>query len=299
MKNNFWLLFLIFSVSVSGVAQKLEKDNQWWLGLKGGINSTILQVGDRYSVYTFSDANTSSKNYDLKYKKGFQLGILGAWDFWQGFNLSFQPQFATYKFSYESQNIWKSEGDELKVVDLHQQAISRLFFPLLLRYEFSLPKMGHAKQTHAHDKQSHVYHADNQHAKKKSKTIPYLQAGMQYSRLIAAQKTVTRAETVNSFEYEQKQELVDIKDLFNQKNAAFMFGGGVSYDVGGSFRVALDATYQLDMDNLVNQKNRYSNEKLNLTYQDAMDDFKLRNWAFSIHFLFPLKFVYSGNYKAL
>ena len=87
--------------------------------------------------------------------------------------------------------------------------------------------------------------------------------------------------------------------MLNQRNAAWILGGGVSYDLGGSFRVAIDANYQLDIDPLINQKKRYSNEKLTLGYQDTFDDIKLRNWAVAIHFLFPLKFIYSGNYKAL
>ena len=81
-----------------------------------------------------------------------------------------------------------------------------------------------------------------------------------------------------------------------QKDNSFI---SVGYDIGGSFRVAADITYQMQFDQMVNQKNRFDNKKLALKYYDAYDDSKLGNWNFSIHFLFPLKFVYSGSFKSI
>lgn len=282
-------------------SQHKEKDNQWWVGLKTGVNTTNVQKINSYSTFSFIDHTKHEKNYGLEYKLGYQVGLLGAWDFWNNFNLSFQPMYANQKFAFENTFEWESENNTLKIHDLHEHSFDYVTLPLFLRYEFKLPKMGGAKNPNSHGKKKKDKNGYATQTKKSasSKTTPYLEVGYFYSRLIGAQKNIVRTETIDGFENEPSQELIGVLDLINKGNHGMSFGGGISYDVGGSFRIAADVSYQMQLDQMVNQKNRYSNQKLALKYYDVFDDSKLRNWNFSIHFLFPLKFVYSGNFKSI
>jgi hypothetical protein len=300
MKTVFYFIIGFLTIPVIATAQHKEKDNQWWLGIKGGINQSNVLVLDRYDVFTYSEGQNAEKNYNFKYKKGYQIGLIGAWDFYKFFNLSFQPQLSKYSFDYESKNTWSDENNKFQITNYHNQQFQRVFLPLFLRYEFHFHKQGSHKDPHAKKHKSHEYESHSGTAHKSySKFKPYLQIGYQYSILLSAQKSIVQQETMNDFKYAPTTDLFDIKNLLNQKNSAFILGGGMAYDLGGSFRVALDFNYQWDTDQMINQKNRYANEQLTLSYQDAFDDVKLRNWNASIHFLFPLKFVYSGNFKAL
>ena len=126
-----------------------------------------------------------------------------------------------------------------------------------------------------------------------------VETGFFFGRLLAARNQVTRAQTVDGFEEGTSQELMDITALFNHRTVGFSLGAGASYDISGSFRVSLDVTYNQGLSNLTNQANRYTNETMTLKYMDSLDDMRLQHWNIAWHFIFPLKFVYSGNYKSI
>ena len=302
---NFYrsITFCLFLFPILLFAQHKEKDNQWWVGLKTGFNTTNVTSLEHHSVFSYNDGTPQLKNYDLKYKKGYQIGLITVWDFWKNFNLSIQPTYANHKFSYENTFEWESDDNHLKIHDLHEHSFDYIYLPAFVRYEIKLPKMGGGAKQNSHGKkkkEKNVYSSSTSKKNKAfSKTTPYLEVGYFYSTLIGAQKNITRTETIDGFEYDPTNELIGVMDLMNKANHGMSFGGGVSYDIGGSFRVAADITYQMQFDQMVNQKNRFGNQKLALKYYDAYDDSKLGNWNFSIHFLFPLKFVYSGSFKSI
>ena len=290
MKKVLYLLF--FSVFIpSAFAQFDQEDNQWWVGLKSGINKTKVRVSDEYTILSFTNNVATSKNYNLKYGLGYQVGGIVAWDFYYNFNLSVQPYFANHKYVYEYEAKWESDINSLIIKDNHFQSVNFLNIPVLLRYEIRLPKFkGGSSFGSVAYKPIITSHSD---------ITPYLQAGISYTRLLTSSKNIQRVETVNSFSSAPEEELINTKNLTNKGGLDYVFGAGVSYDIAGSFRVALDAVYKIGSQNLTNQKNRFSNEKLTQKYFDAPDDIKLNSWQVNLHFLFPLKFIYSANYRSI
>lgn len=291
------------------LAQRNEKDNQWWVGLKAGVNTTKILPGDSYTALSFSDEESPGKNYAVKNGVGYQVGLLGTWDFLGSITLSFQPFYAHHTYNYETEYSWTSDENNLTIKNEHQNSLDYVYLPLFVRYEFKLPSLfggGGSKPVdhgHNHQKNKRLYSSKTQKrggaSGSKAKTIPYIQVGYYYSRLIGAEKMVTQTETINGYEETPTQELIGTTDLTNKANHGLLFGGGISYDIGGSFRLALDVNYHMGLANLTNQKARYSNEKLAQQYYDVPDDVRMQNWDFSIHFIFPLKFVYSGSFKSI
>lgn len=287
-------LIVIFLLGISFVlqAQFDPEDNQWWVGLKAGVNRTQLQIGDRYSVLSFDDGALLEKDYNLKKKSGYQVGGIVAWDFYYNFNITAQPYFANHKYSYSNKANWESPENNLEILDFHLQSINFLNIPLLLRYEFRLPKKNGGSSFNTVNTYRPILTAH-------SKLTPYIQAGISYTRLLGANKNIQRVETINGFKSLEEEELLDISRLMNKGGLDYLLGGGVQYDIAGSFRIALDAVYKIGSQNLTNQKNRFSDNKLTLKYFDAPDDLKFNSWQVNIHFMFPLKFIYSPNYKSI
>lgn len=273
-------------------AQFDPEDNQWWVGLKGGTNRTQLLIGDRYHVLSLGNGVNNEKDYKLKKKNGFQVGGIVAWDFYYNFNLTVQPYFANHKYSYASRNKWESAENYLEILDFHSQSMNLFNLPVLIRYEFRLPK----KRGSAGFSNTNAYRPI---LTAHSKFTPYIQAGISYTRLLAASKNIQRIETINGSSSLAEEELLDISNLMNRGGLDYLVGGGVQYDIAGSFRVALDAVYKIGAQNVTNQKNRFSDNKLTLKYFDAPDDLKFNSWQVNVHFMFPLKFIYSPNYKSI
>ena len=54
--NNLFLMLLFLSNCLVGQAPK-EKDNQWWVGLKTGFNTTNVLTDQAYSVFSYVDGD--------------------------------------------------------------------------------------------------------------------------------------------------------------------------------------------------------------------------------------------------
>ena len=101
--------------------------------------------------------------------------------------------------------------------------------------------------------------------------------------------------TENGFEFDPTHEVIGIQNLLNKGMLSWTAGVGASYDLGGSFRVAVTGQYKGAINGLTNKKNRYANEQLSIAYYDVFDNMRMNNWEFSAHLLFPLKLIYSSS----
>lgn len=291
-------MFTFFGILSSTTCQVNEKDNQWWIGFKTGTNQSNPSISKSFEVLTNSMETEQIKNYNIKQGWGYHVGFVGTWDFLNDLNVSLQPYFSSQKLAYSKNYQWQTEPNSLIINDQHHITLNHIHIPLFLRYEIPFPKLGNGMSGKLKKKSTYSMKPGST-KKQRSKTIPYIQAGFYYSRLLSANNQVTRTETTNGFEENPSEELIGITSLFNRGTVGFNLGAGASYDIGGSFRVALDLTYNQGLNNLANQKNRYSNQKMSLKYFDSLDDMRLQNWNIALHFLFPLKFVYSGNYQSI
>lgn len=279
-------------------AQDHQKDNQWWIGLKTGTNTSNPTLIERFEVLSFGSGNQPIKDYTLKQGWGYHLGFVGAWDILPDLNISLQPYFSAQPIAYSKRYQWQSESHALTIKDHHHITLNNIYIPLMVRYQLPIPPLRNTKGTQSKKKSDPIWKSGSI-KKNRSRIIPYLQTGFFYGRLLAARNQVTRAQTTDGFEEGTSQELMDITALFNHRTVGFSLGAGASYDISGSFRVSLDVTYNQGLSNLTNQANRYTNETMTLKYMDSLDDMRLQHWNIAWHFIFPLKFVYSGNYKSI
>ena len=75
-------------------------------------------------------------------------------------------------------------------------------------------------------------------------------------------------------------------------------GGGIGYTIGNA-RFSLEINYRLGMNNITKEKTRYSNYSLVTGAYDVLDNMRLRNLELSLSFVMPLKFITSGNFRAI
>jgi hypothetical protein len=244
---------------------------QWWIGLKGGMNASTVNVDKSYSVIVPS--NYSSDLTEKKYSKwkpfGTQIGLEATY-FFRGFSASIQPTYTTIRFSYDNRYTWTDPENEVNKLDLkyeQDQKSSYIYLPFLFKYEINLHGI-----------------------------TPYLQAGAYTAFLLEATKSVTISGVdhasggTNQFEYEPVS--VGATDLFASNHYGFIGGAGLYYNIG-NIRLNLDVQYRIGGSLLNSTRNRYQNDRLS-GVGDAMDDITLNSIAVSFGTLFPLRFLSSG-----
>ncbi len=244
---------------------------QWWIGLKGGVNVSSVKVDQSYSIIapTNYSADVSKKKYEKWKPMGTQIGLEATYAF-RGFSASIQPTYGTTRFRYENNYSWTDAEIPENHLDLryeHDQQISHLYLPLIFKYEFHLTAFS-----------------------------PYIQVGAYSAFLLGATKSVEVSGTdyasggTNEFQYEQVT--VGAKDLFAPNHWGIVAGGGVYYNIG-NIRLNLDVQYRIAQSQMNSGENRYKNDRLS-GIGDAMDDINVNAIAVSFGTLFPLRFLSSG-----
>jgi hypothetical protein len=244
---------------------------QWWIGLKGGVNASTVNVDKSYSVIVPSNysSDLTRKEYSSWKPFGTQIGLEATY-FFRGFSASIQPTYTTIRFSYENRYSWtdpENEANKLELKYEQDQKSSYIYFPLLFKYEINLHGI-----------------------------TPYIQAGAYTSFLLDATKSVTISGVdhasggTNQFEYEPVA--VGASDLFASSHYGFIGGAGLYYNVG-NIRLNLDIQYRIGRSLLNSTENRYDNDRL-AGIGDAMDDITVNSIAVSLGTLFPLRFLSSG-----
>lgn len=255
-------------------AQEKFLNKQFWLGFKAGVNLTDPIVQSRYSVIVPSnyDAAFSEKKYESYNKLGAQA-TLEVTFYFKGISISAQPTYRTSRFVYSNDYTWTNPDVATDKLNLHfaqEQQLDYADLPLLLKYEFT-----------------------------QNKLRPYLQAGVYYSILVNANKSVTVSGTDNASggttTFENEAVVVGSKNLFTN-NWGIIAGAGLNYNLG-NVRIVFDASYHMGMSNIANVQNRFSNDRLN-GIGDAQDDLKTNNLVFSVGCLFPMRFL-SNSFKSL
>ena len=244
---------------------------QWWIGLKGGVNASSIKVDKSYSVIV--PVNYSSQSSTKEYKKwkpfGTQIGLEATYYF-RGFSASVQPTYSTIRFQYENNYLWtdaEHPANRLELTYEQDQQASYLYLPLLFKYEFNVHGL-----------------------------TPYIQAGAYTAFLLGANKSVKISGVdhasggENQFDYEPVS--VGTKDLFGNNHWGLIGGAGLYYNIG-NIRFNLDLQYRMGQSLINSGKNRYQNDRLS-GVGDATDDLQVDNLTVSLGTLFPLRFLSSG-----
>ncbi len=250
--------------------QFLQK--QWWIGLKGGINLTQALPEQQYTVIVGGGKYPVAqleKSYGSFNKVGSQATVEVTF-YYKGFSFSFQPTYRHSVFTYSNQFEWydnTTPNNRLALTFMQENKVDYVDLPLIVKYDLT-----------------------------RTKLRPYVQAGVSYSLMVNATKSVTAQGTdfasggTNQFTTEPL--IVGATDLFNKSYWALLAGGGVDYSLG-NVRLILDIQYRLGMSNVTHTTHRYNNDRL-AGIGDAMDDMKLNNIIISAGCLFPLRFLGTG-----
>lgn len=257
-------------------AKEQEKflNKQFWLGFKAGINLSQADPTVRYSILSPTNypIGTTNKVYDSFNKVGSQASIEVTF-YYKGFSFSTQPTYLHSRFTYSNQLTWDNPENAKEQLILNydnEQKLDYADLPFIIKYDI----------TH-------------------NRLRPYVQAGIFYSILINATKSVTVSgqdyASGGTNQFTNEPIIVGAKDLFTNY-WGLMAGGGANYNLG-NVRLVLDISYRKGMSNIANTKNRYNNDRLS-GIGDVQDDTKLNNIVISAGCLFPMRFL-SNSFKAL
>ncbi len=289
MKRPLMAILVLIAIGLSAQAQSKKKyggftskpnqqskflDKQWWLGFKAGTNLSDPSPIKKYTVMTptnYPKASTD-KVYDSFNKAGSQA-TLEATFYYKGFSFSIQPTYRHSRFTYSNQYQWDNPDNTSEKLILQydqEQKVDYADFPLIIKYDIL-----------------------------KGKFRPYVQAGIFYSMLINANKSVqisgTDYASGGTNQFSNDPIIVGAKDLF-ENYWGLMAGLGVNYNLG-NVRLALDASYWKGMSNITHVNNRYSNDIL-AGIGEAPDDLDLNNIIISAGVLFPMRFL-SNSFNTL
>lgn len=249
-------------------------DKQVWMGFKAGINLTQTNIEKAYKVLTPTNYNASliKKKYDSFNKVGSQATLEVTFNY-KGFGFSLQPTYRHSRFTYSNQFEWFNTAfpaERLLLEYNQEQRLDMVDLPFIIKYEIGTNNFK-----------------------------PYAQLGVFYSLLINATKTVavtgTDFASGGTNQFQNEPVIVGAKDLFDN-NWGLIGGAGVNYNVG-NVRFLFDISYRLGMSNVANVENRFGNDRLN-GIGDVQDDMRLRNLAFSVGCLFPMRFL-SNSFKSM
>lgn len=253
------------------------ENSQWWIGVKLGANLTQAIPDARFTPFSATD-NRPPETYDKTYQDFSEWGAQAGLDinfFYNGFTLSFQPNFRRQRFTYSNDYQWFDPEDAQNTLSLSYAQDHKLDYielPLMIKYDIL-----------------------------RTAFRPTVFVGGFYATLLEAQKalTITGTDLASGgvSEFQGEEIIVGARDLFTNTSLGLVGGVGCSYNAG-NVRFAFDVAYRYGLNNISNVPNRYSNNRL-IGVGDVMDDIKLRNLSFSFSCLFPMRFLRTGSFRAV
>jgi len=253
--------------------------NQWWIGVRGGVNFSSATVQNSYSVFSFTQSPTEGyddKQYHAFSLPGLQFGFSVSYEFLQGLSANILPSYASYRFSYDNSFRWYDTTNPDVNVSTNYTVETRLQYinlPLTFKYELS-----------------------------RGKFKPYVQAGGYYEFLTDALKKVDSRSidqaSGSDSEINETKLSAGINDRTKKANYGILGGAGFTYNLGNA-RVGLEVNYRYGLQNLDNGEMKYSDNQLVTGTYDVPDDYSLNNLELSMQVIIPLKFITSKDYVPL
>lgn len=253
--------------------------NQWWIGVRGGVNFSNATVQKSYSVYSYIQDATigdNEKKYNAFTLPGLQFGFSVSFEFIRGLSINVLPSYSSYRFSYDNSFRWYDSEAQSKRVTTSYSIETRLQYidlPLTVKYELS-----------------------------RSSFKPYIQAGGYYSLLTDAIKKVNTTgidqASGSDAEINVTELSVGIEDRTKKGNYGIIGGVGFTYNMGNA-RVGLEINYRYGLQNLDHGEMKYVDSQLVTGTYDVPDDYSLNNIELLMQVIIPLKFITSKDYVPL
>lgn len=253
--------------------------NQWWIGVRGGVNLSSATASKSYSVFTYTSGiteGTNKKQYESFSLPGLQFGFTVSYEFIRGLSANLLPSYTSNRFAYNNAFQWTDTQDPSKRVTTAYHFETRLQYieiPLSIKYELT---SGRFK--------------------------PYVQAGGYYGLLTDAIKKVTtsgidKASGADT-EINVSELSVGIEDRTQKNNFGVLGGAGFTYNVGNA-RLGLEVNYFYGLQNLDQGGMKFTDNQLISGTYDVPDDYALNNINISMQVIIPLKFITSKDYVPL
>ena len=253
--------------------------NQWWIGVRGGINFSSVTVQNSYSVFSFTNDFTegdNEKKYHAFTLPGLQFGFSVSYEFLTGLSVNLLPAYASYRYLYDNSFRWYDAENQSNNVTTSYKVETRLQYislPLTFKYELS-----------------------------RGSFKPYVQVGGYYNYLTDAIKKVETTGIDQASGADQEIDVtnlsVGIEDRIKKWNYGIVGGAGFTYNVGNA-RLGLEINYHYGLQNLDNGGMKYVDNQLVTGTYDVPDDFSLNNLEISMQVIIPLKFITSKDYIPL
>jgi hypothetical protein len=239
---------------------------QPYIGIHGGINfSQTILLGQNQGIVTLLNGEKSpERKYNSIFKNfGNQVGFsiyLKLNDHW---SIGFLPELAKYSYGYNSlMKFNNNQGDTvLSIENTSKTNINYFNFPLILQYQYKIQKIS-----------------------------PYVFFGASYGILRNAQHTVNvnSTQTIDGNVLEFNESSTDNYTTEYIHSKINLLGGvGVVRDFT-LFHLAIDLSYWVGLNNIVNESGRYSTQTISGTTYDVPDDIRLNHIVVNLSVIFPI-----------
>jgi hypothetical protein len=240
------------------------------VGVSTGLNLTMAQPFDRYSVLEFvseEKGDPYAKDYPLDFNRsrGMHIGLNVEYSLTKHLWLCIRPSLTNLKFQY---HYTLDYGGHPQYTYRPLQQVQCIEIPLLLKYHFSPA----------------------------ARWKPYLQVGGFFRFVTTAVKDVYLKITEFAgadIPEELWDEDISIKSLLTRTQGGLWLGAGVGYGIkagGTKLEVSLEINYKRGLNNIVNTDQRWSDHKLLYYHYDVFDDIKLNHLELGLKISVPISF---------
>lgn len=273
MLNRILFLSLTILLTFQGMAQTkytVHRNNRIYLGITGGMNFSAAKVVKDYSLLVTTPQSSqenanSEKDYQGLFKnKGSQFGLYFSYSFKKKLAIVFQPAYQNSSYNYRTAYSWSDtvNGADFALEMMHQQKVSAVNLPLLVRWDFTV-----------------------------SQFSPYIQGGIYANFRHQAKKTIfydyTIDEEVDKKTADRTGE-TDFTEHLLKANFGLTAGVGFTY-FANYFAISLESNFRYGFRSMVNDQNRYADfTGLSMQYLDVPDQLKFMNLDIQLSVMFPI-----------
>ncbi len=248
-------------------AARGDKNKPTWLvGFYGGVNFTQPSVLNTFSVtnHLGPTASIAPKDYSSSLSNmGHQFGFAMFYPAFGNLHLGLLPSYNTYQYSYNGEQSWNEEtGATLNKETDHTQKLRYFEIPLSIRYYVGTANFK-----------------------------PYVEGIVTYGMMHTADKTANtnfiRINGSSSSTVQRTSLKSDYSDSYITSQFKLGFGTGISYDLN-QIILMLGASYNININNVTNEKNRYANDLFVGSSYDVQDDLNLHTLKINLSVIFPI-----------
>lgn len=232
------------------------------VGVKGGINFSLIIPFDRKSVFSGQDPGGYEKDYLFPLQnRGLSLGFIIRYDITKVLKLSIQPSSNDYKYGYTTLYQWAGNTN-LQIESEYNHKLRFFELPLILGV--------------------HTTYQTWQ---------PYFQGGVYWGRILDATTETSVVETstnlVGSEDSESYTTLANSASLYKKNQYGLVVGAGLAYQAGRT-TIGLEANYRLVLSNLNTTETQFMNNQVVSGSYDVPDKFKFSNLELTLNIIVPL-----------